>query len=131
MHIIKLFLHKYKYLNAGTALPVLQKPERKCDKLYVRSSDVQEKHSAYVYFTTDAEPSDSRKWQAYPARIDPDGIVADLPPDDTIACFADYRVDDHVVVSSKVMIMNNSFYSDSQPQNNSGAMPSGFRPSPE
>jgi prolyl oligopeptidase family protein len=98
-----------QYLNAGPSLPVLQQPEINGDKLYVRSSDLQKNHSAYVYFTTDAEPSDSRKWQIYPARIDQDGIVADLPPEDTFVCFINYLVDEHVMVSSKVLILDNSF----------------------
>ena len=99
-----------QHLNNGPSLPLLPQPEIKHNKLYVRSSDVQKNHSAYVYFTTDAEPSDNREWQIYPARIDQHGIVADLPPEGTIACFVNYLVDDHVMVSSKVMIMNNSFY---------------------
>jgi dienelactone hydrolase len=107
LYILESFLGQY--LKAGSALPVLQKPEKKGDKLYVRSSDLQKNHSAYVYFTTDAEPSDSRKWQIYPARIDQDGIVADLPPDNTTACFVNYLVDDHVMLSSKVLILDNSF----------------------
>ena len=129
LYILESFFDQY--FNAGPSLPVLQQPEINGDKLYVRSSDVQKNHSAYVYFTTDTEPSDSRKWQNYPTRIDQDGIVADLPPKNATACFVNYLVDLHVMVSSKVLILDNSFYNDSQLQNKSGANLSGFRPSPE
>ncbi len=105
--ILESFLDQY--LKASPSLPVLQQPERKGDKLYVRSFGLQKNHPAYVYFTTDAGPSDGRKWQVYPARIDQDGIVADLPPENTIACFVNY-----LLISSKVLIMNNSFYTETR-----------------
>ena len=129
LYVIETFFDQY--LNNSAALPVIQKPEVMGDKLYTRSSGLRMNQPAYLYYTTDEGTSTNRKWQMYPAHIDQGGIVADLPPEDTIACFINYLVDDRVGISSKVLMMNNSFYSDSQPQNNSGAMPSGFRPSPE
>lgn len=107
LYILKSFFDQY--LKAGPPLPVLHKIEKKGDKLYVRSSDVKKGHSAYVYFTTDAGPYDNRKWRIYTARIDQDGIEADLPPDNTVACFVNYLVNEHVIISSKVLIMNQSF----------------------
>lgn len=97
-----------QYLKAGPSLPVLQQPERKGDKIYIRSSDLQENHPAFMYFTTGVEPSDSRKWQIYPAQIDQNGITADLPPDNTTAYFVNYLVDVHVMISSRVLMMNGS-----------------------
>ncbi len=108
LYVIESFFDQY--LKAGPSLPVLQQPEIKGDKLYVRSSDLQKSHPAYVYFTTDVGPYDSRKWQIYPAQINQDGIIADLPPKNTIACFVNYLVDDRVMISSEVLIMNDSFY---------------------
>ena len=111
LYILESFLGQY--LKVGPALPLLLQLEINGDKLHVRSSDLQKNHSAYVYFTTDAEPSDRRRWHIYPARTDQDGIVADLPPDNTTACFVNYLVDDHVILSSTVLILDNSFHNDS------------------
>lgn len=130
-----------QYLNAGPFLPVLQKPERKGDKLYVRSSDLRMNHPAYLYFTTDIESSENRKWQMLAAQVDQNGIVADLPPKNATACFVNYLVDDGVGISSEVLIMNNSFYNgsfyndphynDPQLLNKSRAITSGFPPARE